>query len=424
MPAIELLIPCLLLVIVAIGARFWHGTWVCPGALYGLYYSLIICLALSLPGYPILPNGLYWIALSVFALILGCALGAGNRSVYRRRILERRVLLPPPRIRLLIALCSMLGLAYVVLLHLFVSDYYHIPLYIQTLNPFLYIPAVLGGMYAAWDKGKHRLWFSLLSILPEVSASIATSGRSGLFNIGALFLGGYFSIRILLTQGQEALFSRKRLTVVAVAATALVTLSLMVTHFRGEKKQAMQVSEIGDVYAESLSADSVENSWTLLRHGFTGGVPAFCVWFERAWGRPGPPHFGAHVFGGPLDLLGLSTREPHDSIEIEPGVYTNVYTAFRPLIEDFTFGGSLLFLFFIGLITGWAYRRISFGATLPVPLLVMFYTDVGNGGMFFRYNSIVITYIFIAIYVYWWRRSHSRRPGRSIIPRLLPVKST
>jgi len=413
-----------LLVLAAIGARFWHGTWVCPGALYGLYYSLIISLALSLPGYPILPNGLYWIALSVFALILGCALGAGNRSVYRRKIRERGAVLPPPRIRLFIALCSTLGFVYVVVIHLFVRDYYHIPLYIQALNPFIYIPGVLGGMYAGWDKAKHRLFFALLSILPEISYSVVTSGRSGLFNIGALFVGGYFSIRILFTQGQQALFSGKRLTVVAIAATALVTLSLMVTHFRGEKKQAMQASEIGEVYAESLSTDSVGSSWRLLRHGFTGGVPAFCVWFERAWSLPGPPHFGAHFFGGPLDLFGLSTREPHDNIEIEPGVYTNVYTAFRPLIEDFTFGGSLLFLFLIGLIMGWAYRRIAFGGILPVPLLVMFYTDVGNGGMFFRYNSMVLTYIFIAIYVYWWRRSHFRPPGRSIIQRLLPVRST
>ena len=80
------------------------------------------------------------------------------------------------------------------------------------------------------------------------------------------------------------------------------------------------------------------------------------------------------------------------------GYQPNVYTAFRQVIEDFTFPGSLLFLFGVGTFTGLAYHKISLGRSRWVPPLALFYAVVLGSYLanWLNYSSLVCAWLMFA----------------------------
>ena len=116
------------------------------------------------------------------------------------------------------------------------------------------------------------------------------------------------------------------------------------------------------------------------------------------------------MLAGPLDFLGIAPREPFENYVIEPdnelnpfnsgyGVSTNTYTIFRVPIDDFGIIGSLVFWFAVGLLTGWAYRTVAGGKLWPAFVLVWIYVETLGNGYFLRYNSLMIAYFIVAVYL-------------------------
>jgi oligosaccharide repeat unit polymerase len=93
-----------------------------------------------------------------------------------------------------------------------------------------------------------------------------------------------------------------------------------------------------------------------------GQIPAFNHWFSTT-STVRPQTFGLKTFHALTQSLGLSKRVA--------GIYTlkfktvhldtNVYTAFRPLIEDFSAIGAVLILVVAGLLSSLCFERIRSG---------------------------------------------------------------
>jgi hypothetical protein len=143
-------------------------------------------------------------------------------------------------------------------------------------------------------------------------------------------------------------------------------------------------------------------------HGFRGAVfghpYSFSYYLKRALDRPPEPQYGALTFSGPVELTGLRRRAAYENFDIDRNVSSNVYTLFRPPIDDFGLVGSFFSFLVAGFLAGFAYGRVARGQVIWAPITNMFYPHVlVIGGYFFSYNSTILAHGFVALYLFWHR---------------------
>src|SRR5262249_3465142 len=136
----------------------------------------------------------------------------------------------------------------------------------------------------------------------------------------------------------------------------------------------------------------------------------FSRYLRYAFDNPPPPKNGVLTFGGPLQLLGVYERTHFEDFQVDPGIQSNVYTLFRPPIDDFGFAGSFISFLVAGVLAGWAYRRISHGDIIFAPILTAFYPHVlVVGGYFFAYNTLVLCHVMVGMYLVFVLRKLRRK---------------
>lgn len=139
-------------------------------------------------------------------------------------------------------------------------------------------------------------------------------------------------------------------------------------------------------------------------------VPVFSIWLDKTASLHLQHSMGGQTFYGIVKLFvnvdHLSINWPLDPATMALGVVSNIFTAFRGLIEDFGIKGSLFFWIIMGLITGQADRRtntsiikITFILSAFVFILFTFlisawhYTTVFIACLFFLFDLLFITCI-------------------------------
>lgn len=77
-------------------------------------------------------------------------------------------------------------------------------------------------------------------------------------------------------------------------------------------------------------------------------------------------------------------------MDLVAGETSNIFTGFRPLIQDFTIPGALTILALLGLVGGVAYRLVAIGRWEAVPVLVGAYVTIMWTPItwFWIYNSL------------------------------------
>jgi oligosaccharide repeat unit polymerase len=129
-------------------------------------------------------------------------------------------------------------------------------------------------------------------------------------------------------------------------------------------------------------------------------LPVFDNWVRN--GKSSPLALGAYTLAGPFELLGVRSRErafEYDEIVLAPGIWSNFYTAFRGLIDDFSFPGSLILFFIAGMVVGNVYTRVSCGEIRSLWILAACYVYVLWSPIVsaFNYNSVLLALLVIAI---------------------------
>jgi hypothetical protein len=126
---------------------------------------------------------------------------------------------------------------------------------------------------------------------------------------------------------------------------------------------------------------------------------SFSHWLRDDW-LSVEPAWGARTLGGVYDQLGLAERQPgiwSDDLEFQVG--TNIYGAFRQVVEDVTLPGTIVLFAVLGMVCGLAYRRVLEGAVGWLPALAVFYALV-LGSYFsnwMAYNSCLFGWVLFTV---------------------------
>jgi oligosaccharide repeat unit polymerase len=111
-----------------------------------------------------------------------------------------------------------------------------------------------------------------------------------------------------------------------------------------------------------------------IKSAVLGSSTVFTTWLQN-YNQHDAMSFGLYTFAGPLDIIGFNERQLgfYSEFVSLPNGYSNIYTAFRGLIHDFTLTGSILVCFCIGIFAQLSYQRCRDGNIIwLIPLSLFF----------------------------------------------------
>jgi len=265
------------------------------------------------------------------------------------------------------------------------------PLSERLLRISIYFAALLSGLVLATRPFGRRWLIAFFPLFPAAGFVAVLTTKTSLLYTVVLIASSYLAFRLALANPGEQVVTRSwRLLTVAVLA-ALVPLFVFI-----------QVGRYGYSPGNPSQVDEV---LSILRLHAVGHLAAFSDWFAHGgWASPNLT-FGTQTFAGVFDATGLKTRPAGvyaENVYLAPGVYSNVYTIFRGLIEDFTAMGALMILLTGGFAAGLAFARVQQRRIGSVPVLVAFFaitlwSFVVN---LFIYNTILAAWLLFAAYVF------------------------
>jgi oligosaccharide repeat unit polymerase len=424
----EALILSLALIGLAVFFRLGAGTWLHPAAFFSGWWMLAAIIPLiAASEEPVAPVAVAWII--VACLTVSIAAVAGNGGLATRRLghprevsrFELSILSWPTLVATILGLFSSIAFALasgvtladmldvqklvVVSNQMYVARYAEIgapppPRLSQALLPFVYLAPALGGMVFVIRKEWRWKIVALASVMPAVAVTMLQTTKAAVLFSGTLWLSTYFAVRLRL--GKLKIVTRGHVTT-GVVAGAIVTIFFF----------AVGLARMASTDASLLALVRVK----LVTAAF-GHMSVFSSWFTDYLHQAPNPTLGAYTFAGPLEMMGLKQRVPGifgNVVELIAGETSNIYTGFRPLIQDFTIPGAIGILAVLGFVGGASYRAVAKGNWGALPVLAaaymtMLWTPIT---WFWIYNSLTATVVavgLVMLFVRFWRRARLTRP--------------
>jgi oligosaccharide repeat unit polymerase len=396
-------IPTVAMLLLSCGARLISRSWLAPGPFALLMWTIYLVFPLALtPEYPVPALGPWIILLLVLSIALGAHLGAGETAAIRDRAPldltgSKRML----RWSLVQTLLGSIGAVYwagkalsengldvsapgmLLLGHILSVERYAgemPPLLARVLVMWLFPAALLSGIAFRVLKTRKESVLCFVVLIPTVFLSLMQASRANTLLVVALGLSGYLAMRAATAQAGQRLITRRSLAVLAASVLAGLTFFFVVDALRSHD----QDKEI-----------EVATDWSRARYFSLGYLAVFSHWANLPEG-PASLHagLGAYTFGGVLDSVGLRSRLVgvySEYVTLEDGE-SNIYTAFRGLIEDFSLPGAAVFCVLVGFMAGRAYRFTVAGRTIWVAALAGYYVFVLWSPVIsvFVYNSLIL----------------------------------
>ena len=420
---VVLFTPVAILFALACGLRVSERTWLAPAAFFALFWAAFTAVTVAQASIlPVHPAAL-WMITGVVA-----AVGAGGL------VAETFAYGPAPRLRsnqltiqdlewpvvkvvIVLTTASALGLVilFLVGLRLFDLDLtldtlvliggrfsalryglnYSPPWQVRILAYWVYPAALIAGVGLGLARRRLHVAILLLPFVVNLLYGMLVSARSGIVMSVALGGSGFLATKVVSTGGAYRLFNRRFMTTVSLSVLLLFGTSLVA-----------QWSRTGKVEGFDLSRFTEEAQTTGL-----GSVSVFSSWFTHV--RTETPTLGRYTFAGPFALVGAGR---------ELGIYTdmvalgevgasNIFTAFRGLIEDFTVGGALLLAFLTGIVVTASFRLASRGSVVAAIPLSLFFAATLLSPLFsiFTFNSVVFAWVVPVGWVFWTGAGNRRR---------------
>ena len=224
-------------------------------------------------------------------------------------------------------------------------------------------------------------------LLPVLLFTVVYTARAVFIFAVVLFIASLLSHYILLNKKKVLFFSNKTFAII-LAGLVVIPVLFFIT----------QAARMG------ISKISVSSFGSIIEHlkvYFSGNVSAFSFWFEER--SAGILSYGAFTFAGLNEWLGGDARDLgiyNKAIDLSGHMqFSNVYTLFRFLIDDFGLAGTLIFWFALGIFCRWVYGRILKGdfiaaaihAGLFAWLLFSFITSI------FAYNTVLFAWLIFVL---------------------------
>jgi oligosaccharide repeat unit polymerase len=406
-PFVSPWLPAFVLLLLACGARLLSKSWLAPSAFVPAIWSGFVLAALFVaPEYPVSSFCIWLIIALVLGLMAGSLCteeGPKKANIVSRNQAVRRVKLLP--IIILFSVLASAGVFYLAVGALNEHDLpYSIggflaighflsvirysgeqePLWYRALITWIYPAAVLSGIDFTLATGRRRKFLSLAAFVPGLLVGFFQSERAPTLIAFCLWLGVFFAMKSYLTGGTFH-FLRRKLAVTAVGLFLggicfYVALDAIRTH-------------------QQQTDFIVEADWARVKASFVGSLSVFSQWANKS--DSGPITYGAYTFAGIFDLMGVHPRQQgifDVQVTLPDGVETNIYSASRGLIQDFSLAGAVLIAVFVGGLAGISYRHSSQGRFEWTAILAAYYAFVCFSPIvsLFTYNGPILALIVCA----------------------------
>ena len=253
-----------------------------------------------------------------------------------------------------------------------------VPWYIRFLTYFIMPSSLLSGILIPFEKYPRKIICYIPIILAILIGMVYTTRATILFSI-ILFISGLFSSYIILKKDDRIFSGIKSLFSFGLLFLFLLLSWILLQWLRGG----------GD--SEFIFYPIINT----LKSVVLGSTTAFTTWLQNY--KQHNMAFGIYTFAGPMDIIGLNERQLgfYSEFISLPNGYSNIYTAFRGLIHDFSITGSILICVFIGILAQLSYQRCRDGNVIwLIPLSLFFaFTLFSPFISIFSSNSVTMAWV-------------------------------
>lgn len=400
------ILPITVIAITTIANRFITKSWLAPGTFFSTFWLLMIILPMVLASeYYVSLIGVWYIVILNMAICSGAIIAYKPKSAMYNKLRFNNNSLTEGFILLLILInIALFGI--IVLIKFVLSNYQ----FNNIDTSFLLIPNLISiDRYAGIINYPAIIKYSLYCIYPASLIGGFVFGIRHNQNIQRLI--SLLPILIALILGViEGSRSNVMLSIILFFSAWCTTL---VYNNNQERKNKLKIV-LGIIFIvfgftgififiqwlrqgmDTLVADLLVQR---IRAYYFGYLSAFTQWFE--YNREFVFYGGINTFAGPGNLLGLVDRSFgfYEPINISVGLSTNIYTALRGLIVDFTSFGALIICFIIGYFSQKIYNYVNGGMLMGLIPLSIFYAFTIYSPIIsiFHYNSIISSWIIVSI---------------------------
>lgn len=416
-------IPAAVLLSLAFAARTISRSWFAPSAFVLGFWSIYVTVPLIIvPEYRVSARSVWIITALVMSTWLGAVLGESG-SITRPKgavspVTTKRILYAS----LAFTAIGLTGAGYFAVISLrdngmdfslmaivFLGGIIHntysdsdiapqIPFLVRVLSTWVFSGALLAGMSYALSKTRRHRFLCFAPLIPALLFSLLNATRANTLMAVTLGICGFLSMRLACPLSANPRRKLRKLLTAAVIVGIAISFFFAVDFVRGSKENAQL---------------TVPMDWSRMRAASFGYLADFSHWTDH------PNDFsanqltlGGYTFGGVFDMLGLKARAVgviQEFVNLPDQQTNNIYTAFRSIIQDFTFMGAATLLFCFGLASGCAYRKSISGNLIWIPALATAYAFWvwSPLGSLFVYNGSLLALAVGTVVA--WRETRSTR---------------
>ena len=401
-------LPLITLFSFAIILKRLNSSWLSPPVFFSSLWSFFVLAPLIFaPKYPINSFGLWIITLFVYAVGAGSFIGNNffkNQIRITNDLINDKTTKPLFFIVVGMIILSLTGLILLfyfglsrfnlsnslidllLLPNQFSMDRYTdivvIPVSIRILMYLLFPASLIAGIVLRFLENRWKKILLFSPILLSIGYAFLLTTRSTLILSLVLWFSGFFAAKILNHDEKTNFFNIKSLLITIIFGTSFIGIFILTAWLR----------EAG---GEFIFSAMVEN----IRAYFFGYLSSFTQWAEIY--NYDNLSMGLITFAGPADLMGINERGLgfYNEISILGNSHTNIFTALRGIIHDYSIFGGFIFFLLFGFLSTLAYMKCIQNHILWMIPLSIFYAFTIYSPLIsiFNYNSIIASWVILSI---------------------------
>ena len=250
-----------------------------------------------------------------------------------------------------------------------------VPLWIRIPLLFSYSLVLISAIYY-YNYGELKLM--VLSSLPILVSGLAQNGRAGTLMVVVIFFMAII-LRAVIKEKKDKNKTLIRYGLYIAIVGAFVFIGGALFRYRNME------TEGGSFFLDSFKAYLL------------GGISAFDTYLHN----PDTPGlgFGRYSFSSLYALLGIAKNEvgvyTNYLVFNVDGDTTNIFTAFRQMIDDFGLLGASIYMFLLGVLGGKEWLRAKHGDNFSISFMLLFYMFLFHTPLLAVtvHNSILFSFI-------------------------------
>jgi oligosaccharide repeat unit polymerase len=241
------------------------------------------------------------------------------------------------------------------------------------LNIFIYASSLISGFIFHYKIYRFKLLVVSLGFLPIFLSFVFTNGKAGFIATLFLWFSGFITSNYYFNKKPVPI--KFRFVVFILIAFILFFVVLIFSFF-------LRIGEFDIRYLSFFY-------YKTLDYGF-GGILVFDYWLTNIYDYTSPLSFGSNTFASIFSLVGLIVRN-QGFYQFIPNFDSNIYTAFRGLIEDFSIIGIFYLYTLVFFFLSFMVFYIKNYNTKSSPFIL---TIISSSYFFILYSFIISPWIF------------------------------